>query len=570
MRNVESHEVPNELLRPKWLEDFEGYVGRPLRVLNLGNIANNAFQNSKIMRRAGIDADCVAYDYYHVMGTAEWEDADFRGSIGDQFHPDWWRVKFNKYSRPKWFIQGPKEQCLSYIHSLYRNGENSKESIKLWKSLALDTHRENFNRSSLSKIPGNPLLLPNWIWRRIQFSWFLLKTYVKSPFLLGRRFEKQFQYLANIGTSFFTLIGLPFALGFLLLSVIFDKFMHVVAIIPKDNRSNYLELRRAMRKIRIANLKRRLYPIVYSFTGWGANLFRRFTGRRFGAVFGDKMADEITQFLGVRSKVQDSITVNMSTMEIQARRAERRAKRERAKADPEDISSLSPLENNLTEEEQDRRSETIAQVYYSAYLYYLERVHPDQGWVLDHYAQNADKPHQDIWQDIVVAKVLAEEWEGIFEYYDVVLAYSTDGILSMAGSDMPFYTYEHGTLRSIPFENTTMGRLCASSYRNCESLMLTNLDTLEKPKLLDMRPDQVVFLPHAVDDRKLLGFKYLQTAAIVGRKLPSSKELSWLSVGLLVATVPVNVGADSFGYSMTWFVFALPVCVLATRNVETI
>ena len=67
-----------------------------------------------------------------------------------------------------------------------------------------------------------------------------------------------------------------------------------------------------------------------------------------------------------------------------------------------------------------------------------------------------------------------------------------------------------------------------------------------------------------------LGFKYLNTATIVGRKLPSTKELSWLSVGLLVATVPVNVGADSFGYSMTWFVFALPVCVLATRNVETI
>lgn len=501
--------VPDILTAPQWVQDFEAYTGRPLRILNLGNIANNAFQNSKIMRRAGIDADCIAYDYYHVMGTAEWEDAEFRGQIGDQFYPDWWRVKFKNYNRPKWFIQGPKRLCLDYIHTLYSDAANPEMTKRAWEILTADTHHENYKKSTLNIFPKNPLRWPSWGLRKIKYFSFRIKTYIRSPFLFYRQYNRQFKSLMKIANAIVTILSLPFILLFFGFSFLADKFMGVLALIPKKNRSNYFELRRARRQIMVRNTLKRVYPIAYSTIGFGAALFRRITGRRFGVIFGDDMANALTEFFGIRSKSVNKITVNMSIEEIQMRRAERRKRRERAQQTQKaDLSEIMMNEEVEKAQEEELQSRSIGKAYYQAYLYYLELAYPDQNWILDHYKNNADISQQDIHEDIIVANILSKEWKGVFEYYDIVLAYSTDGILSMAGSDMPYFTYEHGTLRSIPFEQNTMGRLCATSYRNCQALMITNLDNLDKPDKLGLNPKQSVYLPHAVDDKKLLGYRH--------------------------------------------------------------
>jgi hypothetical protein len=59
--------------------------GRPLRVLHLGNIANNAFNNAWIQRQRGIDAYVVPYENYHIMSCPEWKEATFEGDLGDAF-----------------------------------------------------------------------------------------------------------------------------------------------------------------------------------------------------------------------------------------------------------------------------------------------------------------------------------------------------------------------------------------------------------------------------------------------------------------------------------------------------
>lgn len=82
-------------------------LGRPLRALLVGNIANNAYNNAKLLRRRGVECDVLCADYYHVMGTPEWEDAEFDGSPGDEFDPDWRRVDLKGFVRPTWFVQGP-------------------------------------------------------------------------------------------------------------------------------------------------------------------------------------------------------------------------------------------------------------------------------------------------------------------------------------------------------------------------------------------------------------------------------------------------------------------------------
>ena len=119
----------NELIRPNdrvtvaevkaWLERFHTRNGRSLRVLHIGNIANNAYRNAVIQRRIGIEADVVCYDYYHIMGCPEWECAEISGDY-DAFMPDWWRMNVSGGERPSWFVQGSLALCLDYLRSVQR------------------------------------------------------------------------------------------------------------------------------------------------------------------------------------------------------------------------------------------------------------------------------------------------------------------------------------------------------------------------------------------------------------------------------------------------------------------
>jgi glycosyltransferase involved in cell wall biosynthesis len=144
-----------------WLEDFERRHGRRLRVLHIGNIANNAYINAKIQRSIGIDADVCCYDYYHVMGCPEWEDADFTGDLGDQFFPDWWAVDLHGFSRPRWFAQGRLATCRSYLLAL-RRSEDTRQRL-LWRQLRFEmwlrcrsTHRARLVAALVGVIRSQP------------------------------------------------------------------------------------------------------------------------------------------------------------------------------------------------------------------------------------------------------------------------------------------------------------------------------------------------------------------------------------------------------------------------------
>jgi glycosyltransferase involved in cell wall biosynthesis len=71
-----------------------------VRVLHLGNTANNGYLNAKLLRRAGVDAD-VLVDEWHILSQPEWEDAPLEGrfepfaSLADPAARAGWR-------RPVW------------------------------------------------------------------------------------------------------------------------------------------------------------------------------------------------------------------------------------------------------------------------------------------------------------------------------------------------------------------------------------------------------------------------------------------------------------------------------------
>jgi len=116
-----------------WVDAFKATHGRVPRVLHIGNIANNAYNIATLLNGAGLDCDVICYDYYHVMGCPEWEDADFTGPIIDQFQPDWAAIDLHGFQRPRWFAQGPLAQCIDYLIAK-RSGDAENEE-RHWAAL---------------------------------------------------------------------------------------------------------------------------------------------------------------------------------------------------------------------------------------------------------------------------------------------------------------------------------------------------------------------------------------------------------------------------------------------------
>lgn len=114
-----------------WIQAASNKLGRPLRVIFVGNIANNAYMNAKLLREKGIDVDVISYDYYHVMSTPEWEDLEINHGYKNDNYPVFARRDTLGYRRPDWFIQGPLPLCYLYILAKFKNKPVCKKIISL-------------------------------------------------------------------------------------------------------------------------------------------------------------------------------------------------------------------------------------------------------------------------------------------------------------------------------------------------------------------------------------------------------------------------------------------------------
>jgi glycosyltransferase involved in cell wall biosynthesis len=135
-----------------FVADFITQHGRAPRILHVGNIANNAYINAKILNSAGFDCDVICYGYYHIMGAPEWQDASFSAKGIDQFFPNWAEIDLGEFVRPRWFAQGPTELCIDYLLSKCRGDTDLEEN--LWAKLSRMnlTSREVSNFVRLEKI----------------------------------------------------------------------------------------------------------------------------------------------------------------------------------------------------------------------------------------------------------------------------------------------------------------------------------------------------------------------------------------------------------------------------------
>ena len=325
-----------------WLESFQKIHGRAPKILHIGNIANNAYNNAKLLNEVGLDCDVICYDYYHIMGCPEWEDADFEGEIKDDFFPDWSSIDLNGFKRPKWFAQGPARFCIKYL--IARRNNNKAGALLWWKILELN-------------------------------RWFICSptgVFLRKKVIILRDYIKSLRYNFPLGTTvFFTILTVLSACIVLAL---------IVGILP------YLI---------VGIFRKNKYNEVYDFDKRISKLM---------SEFADKFPDR-----------EDQLT----------------------KEDFEPYRSIIPL------------------------------------------------------------------WKELFSKYDIIEAYSTDPIYPLLTGKKPYIAYEHGTIRDIPFENSSIGRLTLLSYALADVIYITNADSVNQAKLIIKDNNKLQFGLHGFDNRRI-------------------------------------------------------------------
>ncbi|OKO82806.1 hypothetical protein AC628_04065 [Bradyrhizobium sp. NAS96.2] len=169
------------------IDDFQRRMGRPLRVLHIGNIANNAYNNARIQRKCGIEADVLCYNYYHIMGCPEWEDGALEegsSALGkDPFKPDWWATSLKGWKRPRWFVQGPSALCIQYLFA--RNAGWRTTAYLKWLELELAALQDARSGENVGPPAKNVPRRLNFLLRPVSLYRIWLGTFVANG-LIGR------------------------------------------------------------------------------------------------------------------------------------------------------------------------------------------------------------------------------------------------------------------------------------------------------------------------------------------------------------------------------------------------
>lgn len=309
--------ISEEAKLENWLADFVARNGRRLRVLHVGNIANNAYLNAKNLRLAGVEADVLCNDYYHIMGCPEWEDAEVPDHWGNDFGPNWKKAGIGEYPRPSWFFQGPLIACFFIMRGrTVRNG--------LWRFLMLRLGA-----------------LVNWV-----------------------------------GAGEYRSAGI-----FLIALLVYRAGRLLGLFAPRTDAS-------------------------------GATL----AGSSDGIAASSKSGSYLSFEKSLKQKFKNCF----------------------------------PARPGLTGDE---------------------------------------------LKNYFFARVL---FKGIFEYYDIVHCYGASAISGLVANNRPYAAFEHGTIRDIPFQNDSLGKLTALAYREANHVFITNCDAIRAAQELSL--SKYSFVPHPVNE----------------------------------------------------------------------
>ncbi|MGZ3725629.1 MAG: hypothetical protein ACXWQQ_07500 [Pseudobdellovibrio sp.] len=93
------------------------------------------------------------------------------------------------------------------------------------------------------------------------------------------------------------------------------------------------------------------------------------------------------------------------------------------------------------------------------------------------------------WRDL-------KTFKDAISQFDIVQGYSYDGIWPLVVGFSPYVAFEHGTIRTLPFENSIEGQMTKLAYTNADYVVITNADNIVAAKRLGL--EKYKFIPHPI------------------------------------------------------------------------
>jgi glycosyltransferase involved in cell wall biosynthesis len=425
-------------------EELRRRLGRPIRVLHIGNIANNAYNNAVIQRQYGIEADVACDDYYHFAGCPEWEDG--AAGIGlDPFLPNWWATHLNGFKRPLWFAQAPLIHCVAYLDA-YRSGIKGRIADA---ALLLEAVYARLIVTAAAE-RGAPAVDPR-PWKQ------------RVPGL------RRWQIARSISSD---------------ASRASVARIFVTSILHKVRRQFSMELWRTRTYNSVHSiLAMSIWPMIVSAAGHdGASRSRLMAA--YGAL---------RRILGRRPQSEAMLLE-------QARAAT-------AKRPPNAGIAMLPIIGRVLCLAMQAiaygvvsaagllgtsRNAMADPARLSGFVADLEAEAP-QGAQAAHFLAEARRTVDE--RTRYFARILG--------HYDIVQGYALDAVIPLAAGFPAVTAYEHGTIRDIPFENSVNRILCRAAYRQAHGVFVTNTDVFPSIGRMGLDSARVHNLPHAFDDSKL-------------------------------------------------------------------
>lgn len=456
------------------LQAIQARLGRPLRVLHIGNIANNAYNNARIQRQHGIEADVLSYDYYHVMSTPEWEDAQFEGEI-DPDVPNWWETSLRGWRRPDWFVQGPASGCLQYLRAKHF-GYRRLQKL-LW--LSLEARCLGYVRY-MAAAKGNA---PH-----------------PMPLRLGVALKAAEGFGVANGPELRVSDAATAAVGKMFLAGAFAEPGEALG--PSG-----------------------LSPPPQPSSGIGGAIVRK------ASLFCKGVYRTLLDAFVIRGVRNPAKETWLSALWLRRRLANDGVSRADVLAEidrnPTGMVQLRSLASDvavrfeqLVRQGRNKASRALSKVFYracarearklSVYNSMIDVMERDASFVRVLGAAKEDiarLPAEERKKFIEYYSVFGAQFLDIFDLYDIIQTYATDGCLCVVNGHERFISYEHGTIRELPFGNDFYGIVTRLAYHASTYVFVTNTDVLPSAKRMKLDPSRVVCLPHAFDDRKLARFR---------------------------------------------------------------
>ncbi len=133
----------------------------------------------------------------------------------------------------------------------------------------------------------------------------------------------------------------------------------------------------------------------------------------------------------------------------------------------------------------------------------------------------------------------ALEYKPLFEMYDIVQGYATEAIWPYLAGDTKYVAWEHGTLRTFPYEENTRGHLLLLSYAAADVVYVTNVDCYESAEYITKHSKApIVCGLHGFDTERML---QKQKEAIAQQK----DDISYIKDGEVLFFCPARIDIDS-------------------------